>query len=167
MIAQEKFPERRDGGSKVDKWEVFKFSTALGSSAVTYFYGGWSGVLEVLLALVIFDYVTGLFAAGAEGKKGTGPGLKSKIGLIGIARKVFIFAMVAVSHLIDGVLGDSHLFRDAVAYFYMANELLSILENGGRLGAPIPPVIRQAVEVLKSKSGSQEGDKEDASKEKR
>ncbi|OMF32564.1 phage holin family protein [Paenibacillus peoriae] len=167
MIAQEKFPERRDGGSKVDKWEVFKFSTALGSSAVTYFYGGWSGVLGVLLALVIFDYVTGLLAAGAEGKKGTGPGLKSKIGLIGISRKVFIFAMVAVSHLIDGVLGDSHLFRDAVAYFYMANELLSILENGGRLGAPIPPVIRQAVEVLKSKSGSQEGDREDASKEKR
>ncbi|KYG95769.1 phage holin family protein [Paenibacillus jamilae] len=162
MIAQEKFPERRDGGSKVDKWEVFKFSTALGSSAVTYFYGGWSGVLGVLLALVIIDYVTGLFAAGAEGKKGTGPGLKSKIGLIGIARKVFIFAMVAVSHLIDGVLGDSHLFRDAVAYFYMANELLSILENGGRLGAPIPPVIRQAVEVLKSKSGNQEGEKEDA-----
>ncbi len=70
--------------------------------------------------------------------------------------------MVAVSHLIDGVLGDSHLFRDAVAYFYMANELLSILENGGRLGAPIPPVIWQAVEVLKSKSGNQEGEKEDA-----
>ncbi|QYK62572.1 phage holin family protein [Paenibacillus sp. S25] len=162
MIAQEKFPERRDGGSKVDKWEVFKFSTALGSSAVTYFYGGWSGVLGVLLALVVFDYVSGLIAAGVEGKKGTGPGLKSKIGLIGIARKVFIFAMVAISHLIDGVLGDSHLFRDAVAYFYMANELLSIFENGGRIGVPIPAVIRQAVEVLKSKSGNQEGEKEDA-----
>lgn len=95
-----------------------------------------------MFTLVIIDYVIGLFAAGAEGKKSTGPGLKSKIGLIGIARKVFIFTMVAVSHLIDGVLGDSHLFRDAVAYFYMANELLSILENGGRLGAPIPLVAR-------------------------
>nr|WP_259348042.1 phage holin family protein [Paenibacillus polymyxa] len=61
---------------------------------------------------------------------------------VGIARKVFIFAMVAVSHLINGVLGVSHLFRDAVAYFYMANELLFILENGGRLGAPIPLVAR-------------------------
>ncbi len=87
MIAQEKFPERRDGGRRLDKWEVFKSSTALGSSAVTHFYGGWSGVLEVLLALVIIDYVTGLFAAGVEGKKRTGPGLKSKIGLVGIARK--------------------------------------------------------------------------------
>ncbi|MDQ0046054.1 toxin secretion/phage lysis holin [Paenibacillus polymyxa] len=111
--------------------------------------------------------MTGLFAAGAEGKKGTGPGLKSKIGLISIARKVFIFAMVAVSHLIDGVLGDSHLFRDAVAYFYMANELLSIAENGGRLGVPVPSIIRQAVEVLKSKSGEKEGDGENADKEKR
>ncbi|MEC4569354.1 phage holin family protein [Paenibacillus sp. CMAA1739] len=149
----------------MDKWEVFKFSTALGSSAVTYFYGGWSGVLGVLLALVIIDYVTGLFAAGAEGKKGTGPGLKSKIGLIGISRKVFIFAMVAASHLIDGVLGDSHLFRDAVAYFYMANELLSIVENGGRLGAPIPPVIRQAVEVLKGKGGNGSDDNTGVGKE--
>jgi toxin secretion/phage lysis holin len=119
------------------------------------------GSIGGVTCLVIIDYVTGLFAAAVEGKKGTGPGLKSKIGLIGIARKVFIFAMVAVSHLIDGVLGDSHLFRDAVAYFYMENELRSILENGGRLGVPIPPVIRQAVEVLKSKSGK-EGEKEDA-----
>ncbi|WP_082067284.1 holin family protein [Paenibacillus terrae] len=151
----------------MDKSEIYKFSAAFGGSAITYLFGGWSFALAALLTFTIIDYVTGLFAAGAEGKRGTGPGLKSKIGLIGIARKVFIFAMVAVAHLVDGVLGDSHLFRDAVAYFYMANELLSILENGGRLGAPIPPVIRQAVEVLKSKSGSQEGDREDASKEKR
>ncbi|AET60279.1 phage lysis holin [Paenibacillus terrae HPL-003] len=148
----------------MDKSEIYKFSTAFGSSAVTYLYGGWSGVLGVLLALVIIDYVTGCFAAGAESKRGTGPGLKSKIGLIGITRKVFIFAMVAVGHLIDGILGDSHLIRDAVAYFYMANEVLSITENGGRLGVPIPSVIRQAVEVLKSKG---EGEKDDASKEKR
>jgi hypothetical protein len=62
--------------------------------------------------------------------------------------------MVSVAHLVDGVLGDGHLFRDAVAFFYIANELLSIIENGGRLGAPIPPVIRQAIEVLKGKGGS-------------
>ncbi|MGP0579791.1 phage holin family protein [Paenibacillus peoriae] len=161
MIAQEKFPERRDGGSKVDKSEIYKFSVAFGGSAITYLFGGWSFALAALLTFTVIDYATGLLAAGAEGKRGTGPGLKSKIGLIGIARKVFIFAMVAVAHLVDGVLGDSHLFRDAVAYFYMAKELLSILENGGRLGAPIPPVIRQAVEVLKSKSGK-EGEKEDA-----
>lgn len=128
---------------------VFKWFAAAGSAAAAYFFGGWSGVLGALLVFVAIDYVTGCAAAAAEG------GLKSKVGLIGVARKVFIFAMVAVAHLVDGVLGDSHLFRDAAAYFYMANELLSIIENGGRLGAPIPPVIRQAVEVLKGKGGSQ------------
>lgn len=114
-------------------------------------FGGWSGVLSALLVFVAVDYITGRAAAAAEG------GLKSKVGLIGVARKVFIFAMVAVAHLVDGVLGDSHLFRDSVAYFYISNELLSIIENGGRLGAPIPPVIRQAVEVLKGKGNIDKG----------
>ena len=82
--------------------------------------------------------------------------LESNVGMFGIARKVFIFAMVSVAHLVDGVLGDGHLFRDAVAFFYIANELLSIIENGGKLGAPIPPVIRQAIEVLKGKGGAGE-----------
>ena len=103
-----------------------------------------------MLVFVILDYLTGIAAAGMSGK------LESNVGMFGIARKVFIFAMVSVAHLVDGVLGDGHLFRDAVAFFYIANELLSIIENGGKLGAPIPPVIRQAIEVLKGKGGTGE-----------
>nr|WP_258171870.1 phage holin family protein [Paenibacillus sp. MYb63] len=131
---------------------VGKWILAVGSWLVSYLFGGWSGVLGVLLFFVILDYLTGVAAGGATGK------LKSKIGLIGIARKVFIFAMVAVGHLVDGILGDGHLFRDTVAFFYIANELLSITENGGKLGAPIPAVIKQAIEVLKGK-GSNDKDK--------
>lgn len=127
---------------------VGKWVLALGSWLVSYLFGGWSGVLGVLLFFVILDYLTGVVAAGSIG------GLKSKIGLIGIARKVFIFAMVAVGHLVDGILGDGHLFRDTVAFFYIANELLSITENGGKMGAPIPSVIKQAIEVLKGKGGN-------------
>lgn len=123
-----------------------KWLLAVGSWLVSYLFGGWSAVLGVLLFFVILDYLTGVAAGGATGK------LKSKIGLIGIARKVFIFAMVAVGHLVDGILGDGHIFRDTVAFFYIANELLSITENGGKLGAPIPNVIKQAIEVLKGKS---------------
>ncbi len=125
-----------------------KWLLAVGSWLVSYLFGGWSAVLGVLLFFVILDYLTGVAAGGATGK------LKSKIGLIGIARKVFIFAMVAVGHLVDGILGDGHLFRDTVAFFYIANELLSITENGGKLGAPIPNVIKQAIEVLKGKGGN-------------
>ncbi|MDR6723983.1 toxin secretion/phage lysis holin [Paenibacillus amylolyticus] len=125
-----------------------KWAIALGGSGLTYFFGGWSGVLGVLLVFVALDYMTGFAAAAMTGT------LKSNTGLFGIARKVFIFAMVSVAHLVDGVLGDGHLFRDAVAFFYIANELLSIIENGGKLGAPIPPAIRQAIEVLKGKGGA-------------
>ncbi|WP_083679544.1 phage holin family protein [Paenibacillus amylolyticus] len=124
-----------------------KWLLALLTSSATYFFGGWSGVLGVLLVFVILDYLTGIAAAGMTSK------LESNVGMFGIARKVFIFAMVSVAHLVDGVLGDGHLFRDAVAFFYIANELLSIIENGGKLGAPIPPAIRQAIEVLKGKAG--------------
>ncbi|WP_426642078.1 phage holin family protein [Paenibacillus illinoisensis] len=125
-----------------------KWLLAVGSWLVSYLFGGWSAVLGVLLFFVILDYLTGVAAGGATGK------LKSKIGLIGIARKVFIFAMVAVGHLVDGILGDGHIFRDTVAFFYIANEMLSITENGGKLGAPIPNVIKQAIEVLKGKGGN-------------
>ncbi|WP_342554614.1 phage holin family protein [Paenibacillus sp. FSL R7-0652] len=135
----------------MERWDtLWKWGIALISSSATYFFGGWSGVLGVLLVFVILDYLTGIAAAGMTGK------LESNVGMFGIARKVFIFAMVSVAHLVDGVLGDGHLFRDAVAFFYIANELLSIIENGGKLGAPIPPVIRQAIEVLKGKGGAGE-----------
>lgn len=141
----------------MDKFDLIKWVVATGTSTATYLYGGWSGVLGALLVFVVIDFISGLAAASVAGE------LKSKIGLIGITRKVFIFAMVAAGHLIDGVLGDGHMFRDAIAYFYIANELLSIIENGGKLGAPIPPVIKQAVEVLKGKGGGNVADT-DASK---
>lgn len=128
------------------RWDLFiKWGMAGATSAATYLFGGWSAILNALLIFVVIDYFTGMAAAGAAGE------LRSTKGLIGIARKVFIFAMVAVGHLVDRVLGDAHLFRDAIAYFYIANELLSIIENGGKLGAPIPPIVKQAVEALKGK----------------
>lgn len=100
------------GGETMERWDnLWKWGIALMSSSVTYFFGGWSGVLGVLLVFVILDYLTGIAAAGMSGK------LESNVGMFGIARKVFIFAMVSVAHLVDGVLGDGHLFRDAVAFF--------------------------------------------------
>lgn len=140
------FHTQRDGGTKVEN--LGKWALAVGSWLVSYLFGGWSGVLGVLLFFVLLDYLTGIAAAASTGQ------LKSKIGLVGIARKVFIFAMVAVGHLVDGILGDGHLFRDTVAFFYIANELLSITENGGKMGAPVPTVIKQAIEVLKGKGGN-------------
>ncbi|MBY9077292.1 phage holin family protein [Paenibacillus sp. HN-1] len=126
---------------------VAKYIIPVASVAASFFFGGWSALLTILLAFVILDYVTGVAAAAKEGK------LKSNVGLWGIARKILIFAIVATAHLVDQALGGNHLFRDAAIFFYLSNELLSLIENAGRLDAPIPPGLRQAVEVLRGKSG--------------
>ena len=125
---------------------LIKTLVAVGGAAASYLFGGWSSLLSILLTFVVLDYITGVVAAGKEGK------LSSEVGLWGIPKKVAIFAIVAVAHLVDTALGDAHLFRDAAIFFYLANELLSITENLGRIGVPIPGAIQRAVEVLRGKS---------------
>src|SRR5690606_29540612 len=104
--------------------------------------------LKALLAFVTLDYVTGLVAATVEKK------LNSRVGLEGIARKVMIFSVVAVAHLADQVFGSGDLFRDGAVAFYLMNECLSILENAGRIGIPLPDGVREAVEALKDTSNT-------------
>lgn len=123
---------------------VFKTIIAIGGGAASYLFGGWSSLLSILLAFVVIDYVTGVVAAGMEGK------LSSAVGLRGIAKKIFIFVMVAVAHLADQAV-DINVIKDAAIFFYLANELISIIENSGRIGLPVPPVVAQAVELLKGK----------------
>jgi toxin secretion/phage lysis holin len=124
---------------------TFKSAVAAGGAAISYFYGGWSALLGILLTFVVIDYITGVLASATEGR------LSSAIGAKGIAKKVLIFVIVAVAHLVDTSLGEAHVFRDATIFFYLANELLSILENAGRAGLPIPPMITKAVQVLQGK----------------
>lgn len=125
---------------------AFKTGAAVVGAVVGYFFGGWSELLGILLASVILDYVTGVLAASKEGT------LRSAVGFKRIPKKVMIFVLVAVGHLIDRAVGTNGLFRDATIFFYLANELLSIVENAGRMGLPVPEQIQQAVEVLKGKS---------------
>jgi toxin secretion/phage lysis holin len=124
---------------------IYRTVAATCGAAAGYFLGGWTAVLGVLLAFVSFDYLTGVLASAAEGK------LSSLIGFIGIAKKVAIFFLVAVAHLCDVAAGSGDVVRDATIFFYLANELISIIENCGRLGLPVPDIIQQAVGVLKGK----------------
>lgn len=134
--------------------KVFKTLVTAGGAVASYLYGGWSALLGVLLVFVVADYVTGMVAAGIEGR------LSSSIGFRGIARKLAIFLLVAMAHLADTALGQNHMIRDATIFFYMGNELLSIIENAGRIGVPIPPLITQAVEILRGKGGVKTGGKD-------
>lgn len=126
--------------------KVYKAVTTALGALFGFIWGEWSPLLQVLLAFVLIDYITGLLASGVEGK------LSSKVGFKGIAKKVMIFVLVAVGHLVDKAIGDGHMFRDAVTFFYIGNELLSILENAGRTGLPVPDQIKSAVEILKGKA---------------
>jgi toxin secretion/phage lysis holin len=131
------------------KWEnIFKTICGIGGALASYLFGGWSAVLGVLLAFV----VAGVIAGAVEGK------LSSQIGMKGIAKKVMIFLIVAVAHLADTAVGMGNIFRDAAIFFYIANELLSILENAGRIGVPIPSAIQKAVEILNGKSNIDKGE---------
>jgi toxin secretion/phage lysis holin len=125
--------------------DLIKYVTAIGGSLVTYLLGGWSALIQILVAFVVIDYITGVLAAAIRGK------LNSNIGLKGIAKKVFIFVIVACGHLVDSAMGTQDLVRDAAIYFYIANELLSILENAGEIGLPVPDILKNAIERLKGK----------------
>ncbi|MDP4096876.1 phage holin family protein [Paenibacillus sp. P96] len=120
-----------------------------GGAMIGYFFGGWTTMLALLWWMVIIDFFTGWAAAWINGD------LKSRVGYYGIARKVAIFLMVGMAHMIDQILGGSHYFRDAVIFFYLANELLSVIENVGRMGVPMPAVLSNAVKIFESKSGEQ------------
>lgn len=125
------------------------FMTAIGG-IVGFFFGGWTVPLKILVSLSIVDYSTGIIAGGVEKK------LSSKVGFKGIAKKVMMFALVATGNLVDIAIGKGHVFRDAVIFFYMGNEILSILENAGRIGLPYPEQLRSAIEVLKGKEKKSE-----------
>lgn len=131
---------------------TFKSIMAVLGGIGSFLFGGWPALLTVLLAFVITDYITGIIAGAIEGK------LSSQVGMKGIAKKVMIFLIVAVAHLADTAVGMGNIFRDAAIFFYLANELLSILENAGRIGVPIPSAIQKAVEILNGKSNMDKGE---------
>lgn len=129
-------------------WDfIYKTVSILTGFGIGYLFGGWSVLLQILLTFVVIDYISGLLAAGIEGK------LSSSVGFKGIAKKIMIFVLVAVGHLIDKAVGQGHMILDAIVFFYLGMELLSITENAGRAGVPVPSQIKNAVEILKSKGG--------------
>lgn len=119
-------------------------------SAIAGLFGGWDTSLVTLLLFMGIDYITGLAVAacGKSPKSDTGR-LSSKIGWRGLAKKCVSLLLVLVAVRLDITLGTSYI-RDAVCIAFVANELLSITENAGLLGVPLPTVITKAIELLQS-----------------
>lgn len=138
-------------------------STALGvvAGTISYLVGGWDTPLWVLIACMAVDYVTGLIVAGVfhNSPKTAGGGLDSQVGWKGLARKFVTILIVVVANLADTLLG-LHYIRDAVAIGFCANEMLSVLENAGHMGLPIPAVLTGAIEELTHRG--EEGNEDEA-----
>ena len=129
-------------------WKTIRtIFTAVGG-LLGWLLGGTDGFLYVLIAFVCLDYTTGILAATVEQK------LNSAVGFKGIARKVSLFALVALGHLIDQeILQNAAVLRTAVIFFYISNEGLSILENVTRIGLPVPEKLKSVLEHIKTKDG--------------
>ena len=108
-----------------------------------WFLGGCDGLLYALLAFVVIDYITGIMCAVVDKK------LSSEVGFKGIFKKVLIFALVGIGHILDTrVIGSGSGMRTAVLFFYLSNEGVSLLENAAYLGLPIPQKLKSVLEQL-------------------
>ena len=119
--------------------------TSLGG-VLGYFVGGMDGLLTALVILMVLDYVTGVMCAIVD------KSLSSAIGFRGIFKKVLIFMLVGVAHILDlHVIGTGEALRSAVICFYLSNEGVSLLENAGHLGLPIPEKLKAILAQLHEK----------------
>lgn len=116
-----------------------------------WFLGGCDGLLYALLAFVVIDYITGIMCAVVDKK------LSSEVGFKGIFKKVLIFALVGIGHILDTrVIGSGSVLRTAVIFFYISNEGVSLIENAGHLGLPIPEKLKSVLEQLHDRSEKEE-----------
>ena len=129
-------------------------------STIAALFGGWDAALITLIIFMSIDYVTGLLVAGVfhTSEKTENGTLESRAGWKGLCRKGVSLLIVLVACRLDVVMG-SNFIRDAVVIAFIANETLSIIENAGLMGVPIPAMIVKAVEVLKKKAESEGGEK--------
>lgn len=112
------------------------------------FLGGVDGLIYALIGFVVVDYLTGVMLAITQKK------LSSAVGAKGIAKKVLIFALVGLANIVDVSIleGNGSPIRDAVIFFYIANEGISLTENMANLGLPVPKKFKKILEQLKEEN---------------
>ena len=137
------------------KTKILTLIGVLGSGIASLF-GGWDAALVTLLIFMGIDYLTGLIVAGVfhKSEKTENGALESRAGWKGLCRKGVTLLIVLVACRLDLVMG-SNFIRDAVVIAFTVNETISIVENAGLMGVPVPKVITKAIEVLKNKSESE------------
>ena len=125
-------------------------SVACFGAAVASILGGWTGAMTTLVILMLGDYGAGVIVAGVfhASPKSSGGALSSAVGFKGICRKFVILLIVVVACRVD-LLMNTNIIRDATCIGFCANEVLSITENAGLMGIPLPRKLVDAIEVLR------------------
>lgn len=132
-------------------WNINQAVFAVLGGWIGYYLGGCDGLIYLLLTCVIIDYITGVMCAIADKR------LSSAVGFKGICRKVLIFMLVGLANLIDvDVIKSGSIVRTAVLFFYISNEGVSLLENAGHLGLPIPGKLKDVLEQLHDRAEKEE-----------
>ena len=135
------------------------FCTVIGiiGGAIASLFGGWDAVLITLVIFMGIDYLTGLIVAGVfhNSKKTETGALESRAGFKGLCRKGVTLLIVLVACRLD-LLINSNFIRDAVVIAFVANESISIVENAGLMGIPIPAILVKAIDVLKKRAESED-----------
>jgi toxin secretion/phage lysis holin len=132
-------------------WVINQAVFAVLGGWIGYYLGGCDGLILLLAACVIIDYITGVMCAISDKR------LSSAVGFKGICRKVLIFLLVGLANLIDiDVIKSGSVVRTAVIFFYISNEGVSLLENAGHLGLPIPMKLKDVLEQLHDRAEKEE-----------
>lgn len=121
-------------------------------SALVYYIGGVDTVLIALVVFMVVDYISGLMVAIVfkNSPKTESGKLNSTASLKGLCKKLFMLALVGVAHLLDIVLGTD-IIRSGLVIGFITNETISIIENAGLMGIPIPKVLQDAIDILNEK----------------
>lgn len=136
-------------------WNVIQMIFTAVGGWLGYFLGGYDGLLYALVVFMVADYITGVMCAVSDKK------LSSSVGFKGICRKVLILMLVGIANLLDvQVIGTGAVLRTAVIFFYLSNEGVSLLENAGHLGLPIPVKLKEILAQLHDRAESDGDDNE-------
>lgn len=130
--------------------KYFNAIVAVLATFFTYIFGSWDLALQVLIVFMVLDYGTGVLYAFLNNQ------LNSEVGFKGLVKKLMILVVLIIGVMLDRMLGNgTWVFRTLVCYFYIANEGISLLENVGNIGIPIPNKIRNALEQLNKNEESE------------
>lgn len=125
---------------------IFKNIMAAVCTLISFLFGDMEGMLIALIALIVLDYISGVIAAAVEKR------LSSEVGAKGIAKKIFMLLIVALANIVDtSVIGDGHVLKTVTVVFYICNECISLIENAGRIGVPVPKKLLDVLEQLRDR----------------